>query len=131
MGDDGEACRSRVGREEVLSPKESYSRFGECNGPVGIALDGSLDAGLCACRIVWSGVRPVPSNPDPDVLRAEAPDSIELKLDVLLCGATVCTTDPPIDRFLASRASGGKIEIVFGLSTGGRMICEAPLRYDK
>jgi hypothetical protein len=120
-----------VGKEDVLSDKGFVSNSEDGTRVEPIALEGSLEAGLCAWSIVCSGVSPVPSNPEPDVFRAEAPDSMELRLDVLLCGATFCPGAPPNDRFLASKVSGGDIEIVFGLSTGGRIICEAPFRYDK
>jgi hypothetical protein len=128
-GDEGEACRSLGGKDVVLSAMISLSKLGMGDAEP-IALDGSLDAGLCACSMVCKGVRPVCSKPD-EVFLAEAPDSMELRLDVLLCGNALCPEIPPTDRFLASNASGGNIEIVFGRSAGGRMICEAPLRYDR
>ncbi len=86
MGDEGEACLSLVAPdvEEVLSPSESRSGTGEAIGGKGGSLAGSLDKGLCACNIVCNGVSPVPSSPAIEVLLAEAPLSIELRLDVRL-----------------------------------------------
>lgn len=134
MGDDGEASLTCVGRDEVLSANDdSFSMIGEGDRAKGGTLDAS-NAGLCACNTVWSGVRPVPSTP-PETFLAEAPDSIELKLDVLLCGEDCAAGPPPKLLFLCSTPLGGKIEMVFGRSTfccrGGRIICEAPFRYDK
>lgn len=77
-----------------------------------------------------SGVIARVSNAAREGFLLDEPDSIELKLAVLPCRA-FCDSSPLIDLCRGElRDVGGSIETVFSLSFG-RMICEAPLRYER
>lgn len=137
MGDEGEACRSLVDCEHVLSsPSDSRSSMGEAVCGHDGTVDGELDESVGNCSIACSEESPVPSKPVPDVRLTLTPDSIELRLLVLLRGSRlVCSGDLASERRLMARPDaetlGGNIEICLGLSAGGRMICDAPFLYDK
>ena len=96
----GEVGASLLGSEDVLeAPRESLSGSG--SGKAG-ADKGSLDTGLCACRMVSSGARVDTSRLAPEVLLALEPLSILLRLLVLPCRPPLPVDEAPIDRFLAS-----------------------------
>lgn len=129
-GEDIEACRERIGNAGVASSGRPCSGIGNGNRLAKGALDGSLVGGVWTCKIVCKGVRPHVSNAPNDGLRTDAPDSIELKLDVLLCGP-IFGVPPLVERCLGiSNEAGGSMEMALG-RVSGRIICDAPFRYDK
>ena len=76
------------------------------------------------------GVSPHVSSVTSEGFLFDVADSTELKLDVRPC-LWVCDSPLLVDRCRDGWiTAGGSIETAFGLLSG-RMICEAPFRYDK